>query len=145
LDNSDESLIEAVQAGAWAFVSEAADSSELETVICSLVEEKGSPLLRRIASSEIGSAALLRELSAPRVEVSATVAEDNPLTTLEVQILELVARGEPSKVIGDVVGLAEQTIKNYVVKILDKTHSHNRAHAAAIAAQRGWLSPLGNV
>ncbi len=145
LDNSDESLIEAAQAGAWAFVSEAADSSELEAAICTLVEEKGSPLLRRIASSEIGSATLLRELSAPRVEVLATVAEDNPLTTLEVQILELVARGEPSKDIGDIVGLAEQTIKNYVVKILDKTHSHNRAHAAAIAAQRGWLSPLDNM
>ena len=43
---------------------------------------------------------------------------------------------------GEIVGLAEQTVKNYVVKILDKTHTHNRAHAAALAAQRGWLSPL---
>ena len=66
----------------------------------------------------------------------------NPLTDRETEILELIARGEPSKSIGDMVGLGEQTIKNYVLKILDKTHTRNRAHAAAVAAQRGWLSPV---
>jgi DNA-binding NarL/FixJ family response regulator len=142
IDNSDESLIEAARAGAWAFVSEASD---LGAVICSLVETEGSPLLRQIASSESGSAALLHELSAQRNDSEDVTSEINSLLDYEIRILELIARGEPSKNIGVAIGLAEQTVKNYVLKILDKTQTHNRAHAAALAAQRGWLSPLDSI
>jgi DNA-binding NarL/FixJ family response regulator len=142
LDDSDESLSEAARAGAWAFVIEGADSSELEDTICAVIETGGSPLLKTIAASESGSTALLSELSAIRDDLVEVDAEENPLTLDEIRILELIARGEPSKNIGNIVGLAEQTIKNYVVKIFTKTHTHNRAHAAALAAQRGWLSSL---
>ncbi|NQW19215.1 MAG: response regulator transcription factor [Chloroflexi bacterium] len=142
LDTTTESLIQAVRAGAWAYVSESADASELESVICSLVESNGSPLLRQIASSEEGAIEVIADLSAPRPDRDDPAPMPNPLKPLEVQILDLIARGEHSSNIGDIVGLAEQTVKNYVLKILDKTHTHNRAHAAALAAQRGWLSPL---
>lgn len=145
LDKTEESLLEAVRAGAWDYVSESADSKELEDAICGLVESKGSPLLRQIAQSDEGSAQLLRALSQPTPERNEFELEPNPLTADEVKILELIARGEPSKNIGDIVGLAEQTIKNYVIKIFIKTHTHNRAHAAALAAQRGWLSPLDSM
>jgi len=142
LDDSDESLSEAARAGAWAFISKGADLSELENSICAVIESDGSPLLKTIATSESGSAALLSDLSAVRDDSTEVSIEQNPLTPDEVTILELIARGEPSKNIGNIVGLAEQTIKNYVVKIFSKTHTHNRAHAAALAAQRGWLSSL---
>lgn len=142
IDNSDESLIEAARAGAWAFVSEASD---LGATICSLVKTEGSPLLKQIASSESGSAVLLHELSAQRNVSEDVTSEINSLLDYEIRILELIARGEPSKKIGVAVGLAEQTVKNYVLKILDKTQTHNRAHAAALAAQRGWLSPLDSI
>ena len=144
IDDSDESLNEAARAGAWAFVSEGAGSSDLEDTICALIESDGSPLLKTIAASESGSSSLLSDLSAIRDHLHEVTAEQNPLTANEIRILELIARGEPSKIIGKIVGLAEQTIKNYVVKIFIKTHTHNRAHAAALAAQRGWLSSLNN-
>ena len=142
LDDSDESLSEAARAGAWAFVSKAANLSDLEDSICAVIESDGSPLLKTIATSESGSAALLSDLSAVQDDSTEVSIEQNPLTPNEITILELIARGEPSKNIGNIVGLAEQTIKNYVVKIFSKTHTHNRAHAAALAAQRGWLSSL---
>lgn len=142
LDNSVDSMIEAALAGAWAYVSESADSEELRSAVCGLAESQGSPLLKKLASSEAGSAFLLQELSTPRGQAEVFVPEPSPLNTDEVKILELIARGEPSKKIGVSIGLAEQTIKNYVVKIFEKTHTHNRAHAAALAAQRGWLSSL---
>ena len=142
LEDSNESLREAARAGAWAFISEGADLSELENSICAVIESDGSPLLKTIATSESGSAALLSDLSAVQDDSTEVSIEQNPLTPNEITILELIARGEPSKNIGNIVGLAEQTIKNYVVKIFSKTCTHNRAHAAALAAQRGWLSSL---
>ena len=144
-DRSKESMLEAVRAGAWAYVSEREDAEDLQNAVCSLVESPGSSLLKQIASSDEGAAMLLDWISATREPVDDFVEVPNPLTENEIRILDLVARGEPSKVIGATVGLGEQTIKNYVVTILGKTHTHNRAHAAALAAQRGWLSPLNGI
>jgi DNA-binding NarL/FixJ family response regulator len=141
---SSNALVEAARAGAWAYVDELEDVEVLEKAICSMVESKGSPLLKQIASGDVSSEILLSEFSAPSEVERVVVDVPNPLTPGEIEILDLVARGEPSKNIGVIVGLGEQTIKNYVVKILDKTHTHNRAHAAAFAAQHGWLSPLGS-
>jgi DNA-binding NarL/FixJ family response regulator len=141
---SSNALVEAARAGAWVYVDELEDVEVLEKAICSMVESKGSPLLRQIASGDVSSEILLSEFSTASEVERVVVDVPNPLTPGEIEILDLVARGEPSKNIGVIVGLGEQTIKNYVVKILDKTHTHNRAHAAVFAAQHGWLSPLGS-
>jgi DNA-binding NarL/FixJ family response regulator len=137
-----DALVEAARSGAWAFVSELEDVEVLESAICSIIESNGSPLLGQIASGDVSSEMLLSEFSTPSEVERISNEVPNPLTQSEIEILDLVARGEPSKNIGLIVGLGEQTIKNYVVKILEKTRTHNRAHAAALAAQRGWLSPL---
>jgi len=139
---NDRSLIECAKAGAWAFVAESEGDEVLEQTITAVVESAGSLLLRQLGNSETGSKILLSELSTRPETKTRSSAVRNPLTDREVQILELIARGEPSKNIGEIVRLGEQTVKNYVVKIFEKTHTHNRAHAAAVAAQRGWLSPL---
>ena len=133
---------DAVRAGAWAYVSELEDAVDLQDAICSLVESQGSPLLKQIASSDEGAAMLLHWFTATREKNDDSEEVPNPLNLNEIKILDLVARGEPSKVIGHTVGLGEQTIKNYVVTILGKTRTRNRAHAAALAAQCGWLSPF---
>ena len=139
---SDAALLKAAKAGAWAFVAASSDAKTLETAISTLAESAGSPLLRRLASSDAGSEAVLDELSTDAAELTVESDIPNPLTARETQILDLIALGESSKAIGDRVGLGEQTIKNYVLKILDKTHTRNRAHAAAVAARHGWLAPL---
>ena len=141
-NHSHEAMIKAVISGAWAYMSAEDDLSELESAISGVVESTGSSLLQTIASSENASQEFLQELAAPRLEGQVTHTIPNLLTSDEVRILELIARGERSKDIGEIVGLAEQTVKNYVVRILDKTRTQTRAHAAALAAQRGWLPPL---
>ncbi|MDA1279505.1 MAG: LuxR C-terminal-related transcriptional regulator [Chloroflexi bacterium] len=135
-------LMEAAKAGAWAFVAESEDDEVLEQTISDLVMSKGSPLLRKLASNETGSKAILADLAKRRERRTPNSSTSNPLNPRDVKILEHIARGESSKDIGEAMKLSEQTIKNYVVRILDRTHTHNRAHAAALAAQRGWLSPL---
>jgi DNA-binding NarL/FixJ family response regulator len=145
LGKSEETLIEAVRAGAWAYISESDDVEDLEQAICSLVDSPGSPLLKQLATNDSGARAVLQELAGSEQPVEYVAPIDNPLTLNEIDILELVARGDSSKVIGEKIGLVEQTVKNYVVNILDKTHTHNRAHAAAVATQRGWLSQLDSV
>ena len=142
VERSSETMMKAVCAGVWAYVTASINAQELEETICYLVEQPGSPLLKQLASRKDTAIQVLRGLSEPRDGRSQFDKVENPLTVHEMAILQLVAQGETSKDIGELVGLGEQTIKNYLVKIFEKTNARNRAHAVAIAAQNGWLLPL---
>ena len=142
VERSSEMMMKAVNAGAWAYVTASIDAQELEETICSLVEHPGSPLLKQVASRKDTAVQVLRELSDRRDVRARTDKVENRLTDHQMRILQLVAQGETSKDIGELVGLGEQTIKNYLVKIFEKTNTRNRAHAVAFAAQNGWLLPL---
>ena len=142
VERSSEMMMKAVSAGAWAYVTASINAQELEETICSLVELPGSPLLKQVASRKDTAVQVLRELSDRRDVRARTDKVENRLTDHQMAILQLVAQGETSKDIGELVGLGEQTIKNYLVKIFEKTNTRNRAHAVAFAAQNGWLLPL---
>jgi two-component system NarL family response regulator len=142
VERSSEMMMKAVSAGAWAYVTASINAQELEETICSLVEHPGSPLLKQVASRKDTAVQVLRELSDRRDVRARTDKVENRLTDHQMRILQLVAQGETSKDIGELVGLGEQTIKNYLVKIFEKTNTRNRAHAVAFAAQNGWLLPL---
>jgi DNA-binding NarL/FixJ family response regulator len=57
------------------------------------------------------------------------------LTPTEERILGLVADGETNRGIGEALGLAEKTVKNYVSSILGKLEVARRAEAAAYLAR----------
>ena len=58
------------------------------------------------------------------------------LSPQEERILTLVAEGKTNKEIGEALGLAEKTVKNYVSTILSKLEVTRRAEAAAYLARR---------
>ncbi|MBF0843401.1 response regulator transcription factor, partial [Streptococcus danieliae] len=63
----------------------------------------------------------------------------NPLTSQEVQVLQLVAQGLSNKSIAQTIHLSEGTIRNYMTNILDKLNAENRTAAAKIAQEQGWI------
>ncbi len=137
--DSETSMLDAAKAGVWSLVTIDVDPPTLVDAIVTLVNSTGSPLLKQLTESDSGCQALLRELSAASSEALDAERVPSPLTNREMQILDLIAGGESSKGVGEIVGLGEQTIKNYVLNILEKTSTRNRAHAAATAMQHGWL------
>jgi DNA-binding CsgD family transcriptional regulator/quercetin dioxygenase-like cupin family protein len=56
------------------------------------------------------------------------------LAAREREVLQLVAGGLSNHEIGDELGLAEQTAKDYVTNVLKKLRVHSRAEAALLAA-----------
>lgn len=54
------------------------------------------------------------------------------LTPRENEVLYWVAEGYTNKEIGEVLGIATETIKEHVQSILKKLDARNRAHAAAM-------------
>jgi DNA-binding CsgD family transcriptional regulator len=59
------------------------------------------------------------------------------LTEREIEVLALIADGCENREIAGILGLAEETVKSYVERILTKLGAVHRAHAVAIRFARG--------
>ena len=75
-------------------------------------------------------------------EIALQMAEhvaDDALSMREIEILRKVARGRSNKIIGDELGISENTVKNHLKSILSKLNADDRTHAVTIALQRGYI------
>ena len=75
-------------------------------------------------------------------EVAAEIAEhatDEVLTPREIDVLRLVAFGNPNKEIAAQLSISEETVKSYIKNILSKLGANDRTHAVAIAVKRGII------
>lgn len=61
------------------------------------------------------------------------------LTSREIEVLQLVATGQPNKSIARQLGIELGTVKSHVSAIMAKLGASSRTHAARIAAARGLV------
>ncbi len=66
-------------------------------------------------------------------------AIDDALTSREIDVLRLIARGHANKLIADQLGITEDTVKGHVKNILSKLGASDRTHAVTIALKRGII------
>ena len=116
-------VAEALENGADSYVLKGTPSSELLRAIRTVAT--GKPYVPAALSAEIVGA--LRDPGKER------------LTGRERQILTLMARGLANKEIARELGITERTVKFHVSEILARLAVSNRAHAVAVAQERGLL------
>jgi len=125
----EDSLMDALRAGACGYVLK--DQSIDQIVEGVRAAARGeSPISPRIA------ARLLRRVCAP--SGTAPPGRDPELTSRELEVLQLVARGSDNREIASTLYLSEHTVKNHVANILLKLKVGNRIQAA-VRAVRGGL------
>ena len=117
----DKALFDAIMAGAAGYL---------------LKEVRGTDLMeaiRRVAAGEslLDPAVTAKVLERIREGGGASDPRLARLTPTERRILDAIAQGDTNREIGETLGLAEKTIKNYVSTILSKLHVARRAEAAA--------------
>lgn len=64
---------------------------------------------------------------------------DDDLTRRELDVLSLIKEGHRNKQIADRLGIAETTVNFHIRNLVEKLGAHDRAHAVALAIQRGLL------
>jgi len=62
------------------------------------------------------------------------------LTAREIEVLEMVADGQTSRQIGDLLFISENTVKNHIRNILDKLGLHSRNEAVLYAVRENLIS-----
>jgi two-component system, NarL family, response regulator len=101
-------------------------------------------LLKTTPADELVAA--VRQATTHRWPVSTVLAERlaerayfDDLSSREVEILRLVARGQSNKEIAGTLSLAEGTVKNHVKSIIEKLRVSGRTEAVTLALRRGIL------
>ncbi|WP_206667882.1 response regulator [Sphingomonas glacialis] len=77
-----------------------------------------------------------------QTEVAHSIAEhaaDESLNAREIEILRLIAEGDPNKAIALKMSLAEDTIKAHIRNIFTKLYVSDRTHAVTTAVRRGII------
>ena len=75
-------------------------------------------------------------------EVAAELAEhatEDQLSSREIDVLRLIATGNPNKEIAAQLSIAEDTVKSHVANILAKLGANDRTHAVTIGLKRGII------
>jgi DNA-binding NarL/FixJ family response regulator len=120
----DEAFLGAVMAGAKGYL---------------LKQVRGASLVRSVRAVAAGEnlldpAVTLRIRERMRQEPSRPAALD-PLTVQELRVFDLIAAGHTNREMGEHLGLAEKTVRNYVSRILDKLGLTSRTQAAILATR----------
>jgi DNA-binding NarL/FixJ family response regulator len=79
------------------------------------------------------------ELPVPRPDVEPLGPLFVKLSPREIEILDLVARGNSNKIIGRKLNISDQTVKNHVSAILRKLEVNDRTEAVVYALRNGWI------
>lgn len=133
---SDQTVFDAVRAGALAYLlKDASEAEVLETVRA--VHRGESRLTPQIARKVLDQFRLLPEPApAPDATAVASTETDTALNEKEARVLQLIAEGMTNKQIANTVFLAEGTVKNYVSRIMEKLHATSRTELAVMAVRQ---------
>jgi DNA-binding NarL/FixJ family response regulator len=118
--DTDEEIYQAIRAGARAYLLKDAPLEELLDSI------------RRVDAGETCIPAALSAKLAARMS-------GDPLTSREIDVLKLLAKGRSNKEIGSDLFISESTVKSHVKSMFEKLHVRSRTEAIAAANQRGLL------
>ncbi|WP_306393118.1 response regulator [Telluria beijingensis] len=116
----DARAMQAIKSGAQGYLLKSSLRKELTDAIRVLAAG------RRYIPSEIAG------------ELARHLGQDS-LTVRELQVLELIARGNGNKQIGAALNLSEDTVKGHLRSIMEKLGANNRTHAVTIGIERGFL------
>jgi DNA-binding NarL/FixJ family response regulator len=137
--NDDETVFEAVRAGAHGYLLKDVTEQELLETIRALrrgesrltpqIARKVMDQFRRLAEAS-GNARNADGATAKREGVTETLSEK------EEKILNLITDGMSNRQIANVMFLAEGTVKNYVSRIMEKLHANTRTALAVISTKQ---------
>ena len=142
--NDDETVFEAVRAGAHGYLLKDVTEQELLETIRALrrgesrltpqIARKVMDQFRRLAGpSEYAAAAnaTAANATAKKADVSSESLNDK-----EEKILRLITDGMSNRQIAAAMFLAEGTVKNYVSRIMEKLHANTRTALAVISSKQ---------
>lgn len=137
--HSAEELFEVIKTGAAAYLSRDSGAVELSEAIRRAASGE-YPINDSLDDRPIVARRVLEQLQDTTITAKTKEYVTPPLTPKEIQFLNLIAEDNSNKRIAAILGISEQTIKNYVSAILRKLNACDRAHTVMLSLCNNWLS-----
>lgn len=124
-------ILGALQAGANGYVLKTAEPDELVAAVHAVFE---------------GKSVLHPDLMQKMIQhfVTRVAAPENPiadaLTTREIEVLRMVARGFTNKAIATQLGISDRTVQGHLANVFGKLHAQSRTDAVMIGLRLGLVS-----
>jgi DNA-binding NarL/FixJ family response regulator len=137
--NDDETVFEAVRAGAHGYLLKDVSEQELLDTIRALRrgESRLTPQIARKVMDQFRRLAGSSEAAPDRASgARAREAPAEALNDKEEKILRLITEGMSNRQIAQAMFLAEGTVKNYVSRIMEKLHANTRTALAVMSAKQ---------
>ncbi|MFJ6569385.1 response regulator [Streptomyces sp. NPDC091292] len=132
----DEYVYAALRGGASGFLLKDILPADLLTAL--RVVASGDALLAPTVTRR-----LIREFAGRHEPRPRLAQELSGVTPREREVLRLVARGLPNRMIAEHLGLSVATVKTHVGRLLAKLHAHDRAQLVVFAYETGLVSATG--
>jgi DNA-binding NarL/FixJ family response regulator len=148
--DDDETVFEAVRAGAQAYLLKDASEDELLETIRALrrgesrltpqIARKVMDQFRHLTRSRDSMQSPMNQLSAghedpgPLIDIGGPTTET--LSDKEERVLKLITEGSSNRQIANSMSLAEGTVKNYVSRIMEKLHANTRTELALLSRKQ---------
>lgn len=138
-DSEDEqTLFEAIKAGASAYLSKNAEPAELVDTL-RRVRAGQFTINEKVFSRPAVASKVLAEFRELSVYGPSSAHVFAPLSPREVQILDNIAQGMTNKEVAYALAISEQTVKNHMSSILRKLSVNDRTQAVVYAIRQGWI------
>jgi DNA-binding NarL/FixJ family response regulator len=133
VSDEEDDLYEAIKAGANGYLLKEISVEEVAEAIRAVVQ--GQSLISPSMASK-----LLNEFNSLAKKAEERQQYPAPtLTSRELEVLKLVAKGMSNREIADGLFISENTVKNHVRNILEKLHLHSRMEAVIYAVRERLL------
>jgi DNA-binding NarL/FixJ family response regulator len=137
-EENEDSLFDAIKAGAAAFILKDVDPDDLVLIIRRVMGGEYLINDKVFSRPSVASRVLkeFRELAVYGQEAAPIFA---PLSPREVEILDNIAQGMTNKQVAYALSISEQTVKNHMSSILRKLSVNDRTQAVVYAMRQGWI------
>ena len=137
-DDQEQTLFDAIRAGAAAYLHKDCDPAELIDAIRK-VRAGTFVINEKIFSRPAVASRVLAEFRELSVYGPGSAHVFAPLSPREVQILDNIAQGRTNKEVAYALAISEQTVKNHMSSILRKLSVNDRTQAVVYAIRQGWI------
>lgn len=137
-DDQEQTLFDAIRAGAAAYLHKDCDPAELTDAI-RRVRSGQFIINEKIFSRPAVASRVLAEFRELSVYGPGSSHVFAPLSPREVQILDNIAQGRTNKEVAYALAISEQTVKNHMSSILRKLSVNDRTQAVVYAIRQGWI------
>lgn len=128
IHNEIEYLIEAINIGAKGYILK--DSSSSELLVAINIVYKGEEYIQPSLIPKLNQTLVIKDIDKDKIE---------QLTKREMELLIMIAKGNPNKDIARKLDISERTVKNHISSIFKKIEVNDRTQAAVFAIKNNLI------